>query len=113
MLRARNVTDLYLCGLAYDVCVGNFFFKKIFFLLGKSVVASTAKDAIASGYRTVLLDDCCRGVDLLDIEKTKNHIRENHGLVVDSSQVRDMVEGNDRRPELGLKLALELQNKRQ
>ncbi|XP_967306.3 nicotinamidase isoform X1 [Tribolium castaneum] len=96
LLRARNITDLYLCGLAYDVCV-----------------ASTAKDAIASGYRTVLLDDCCRGVDLLDIEKTKNFIQENHGLVVDSSQVKEMVEGNDRRPELGLKLALELQQKRQ
>ncbi|RZC14224.1 uncharacterized protein BDFB_008702, partial [Asbolus verrucosus] len=96
LLKQKNITDLYLCGVAYDVCV-----------------ASTAKDAITSGYRTVLLDDCCRGVDLLDIEKTKNFIRENHGLVVDSSEVKDMVEGNDRRPELGYKLALELKKNRQ
>jgi nicotinamidase-related amidase len=96
LLKQKNVTDLYLCGVAYDVCV-----------------ASTAKDAITSGYRTVLLDDCCRGVDLLDIEKVKTFIRESHGVIVESDQVKDMVEGNDRRPELGYKLALELKHNRQ
>lgn len=66
---------------------------------------------MTSGYRTILLDDCCRGVDLLDIEKIKNFIKENHGVVVDSSEVKSMVDGNDRRPELGYKLALELSKK--
>lgn len=94
-LRVRNITDVYVCGLAYDVCVG-----------------STAIDAQISGYRTVLLDDCCRGVDLLDIEKTKNNIIKNHGLVLNSHQIKAMVEGNDRRPELGYKLALELKKSR-
>ncbi|XP_056648040.1 nicotinamidase [Diorhabda carinulata] len=90
-LKVRNITDVYVCGVAYDVCVG-----------------ATAIDAISSGFRTILLDDCCRGVDLLDIEKTKNTVIKNHGIVVNSERVKNMVEGNDRRPELGYKLALNL-----
>lgn len=65
-------------------------------------------DALAIGYRTILLDDCSRGVDLSDIEKTKNTVITNSGVIVGSSQVKAMVEGRDRRPELGYKLAMEL-----
>lgn len=92
-LRLKNATDIYICGLAYDVCVG-----------------ATAVDALAIGYRTILLDDCSRGVDLLDIEKTKNTVIKNNGVIVNSSQVKAMVEGRDRRPELGYKLAMELKS---
>lgn len=77
------------------------------------VVGATAVDAISSGFRTILLDDCCRGVDLQDIEKTKNNVIKNHGIVVDSDRVKNMVEGNDRRPELGYKLALNLKEKQE
>lgn len=90
-LRMLKTTDVYICGLAYDVCVG-----------------ATALDALDIGYRTILVDDCSRGVDLLDIEKTKNSIVENNGIIVNSEQVKAMVEGRDRRPELGYKLAMEL-----
>ncbi|CAH1960593.1 unnamed protein product [Acanthoscelides obtectus] len=92
-LRLRGITDVYVCGIAYDVCVG-----------------ATAIDAISSGFRTILLDDCCRGVDLLNIEKTKETVIKNHGVVVNSDRVKDMVEGNDRRQELGYKLALHLKD---
>lgn len=61
-----------------------------------------------SGFRTILLDDCCRGVDLLDIEKTKENILENNGLIATSEEVEDLVKGVDRRVELGYKLALDL-----
>jgi hypothetical protein len=50
-------------------------------------VGATAADALAIGYRTVLIDDCSRGVDLKDIEKTKNTVTSNNGVIVDSSQV--------------------------
>ncbi|XP_066150729.1 nicotinamidase-like [Euwallacea fornicatus] len=90
-LKSRNITDVYVCGIAYDVCVG-----------------ATAADAIVSGFRTILLDDCCRGVDLLDIEKTKENIIKNHGIMATSDEVPDLIKGNDRRPELGYKLALNL-----
>ncbi|XP_071449344.1 uncharacterized protein Naam [Hetaerina americana] len=93
-LEQVNATDIYICGLAYDICVG-----------------ATAADALVIGYRTILVDDCCRGVDLEDIERTKRNLVSNHGVIVNSSQVKAMVEGRDRRPELGYKLALELRNK--
>jgi len=44
-------------------------------------------DALSNGYRVILLDDCCRGVDLKDIEKTKNNIMMNNGVIVESSKV--------------------------
>ncbi|XP_014206974.1 uncharacterized protein LOC106638368 [Copidosoma floridanum] len=94
-LREIGATDVFVCGVAYDVCVG-----------------ATAVDALGSGYRTVMIDDCCRGVDLVDIEKTKATIMGSHGVVVTSSQVLAMVEGKDRRPELGYKLAMEIKKSR-
>ncbi|XP_043275082.1 uncharacterized protein Naam [Venturia canescens] len=92
-LQGKGATDIYICGLAYDVCVG-----------------ATAVDALTSGYRTILIDDCSRGVDLVDIEKTKAAVISSNGVIVNSSQVKAMIEGKDRRPELGYKLALELKN---
>ncbi|XP_028048425.1 uncharacterized protein LOC105837561 [Monomorium pharaonis] len=93
-LQEKSATDIYICGLAYDVCVG-----------------ATAVDALTSGYRTILIDDCSRGVDLVDIEKTKATVIASNGVIVNSSQVKAMVEGRDRRPELGYKLALEIKQK--
>ncbi|XP_067626174.1 nicotinamidase [Eurosta solidaginis] len=92
-LKMKGTTDIYVCGLAYDVCVG-----------------ATAADALSVGYRTILIDDCCRGTDFHDIEHTKEKVISNHGVIVNSNEVRGMVEGRDRRPELGYKLAMELKN---
>lgn len=46
-LKARNVTDVFIAGLATDYCV-----------------KFTALDAVALGFRTHLLADACRGVNL-------------------------------------------------
>ncbi|XP_034836122.1 nicotinamidase [Maniola hyperantus] len=92
-LRSRGATDIYICGLAYDVCVG-----------------ATIADALAIGYRAILIDDASRGVDLADIERTKQTIVNNNGVIVESHQILAMVEGRDRRPELGYKLAMELKS---
>lgn len=70
-LKLKGITDIYVCGLAYDVCVG-----------------ATAIDAISSGYRTILVDDCCRGVDLKDIDNVKDMIANNNGIVVTSNEVK-------------------------
>lgn len=69
-LKAKQITDIYVCGLAYDICVG-----------------ATAIDAISSGYRTILLDDCCRGVDLKDIENMKERVVSTNGVIITSKQV--------------------------
>ncbi|XP_047034351.1 uncharacterized protein LOC124640575 [Helicoverpa zea] len=92
-LRHLGASDIYICGLAYDVCVG-----------------ATIADALAIGYRSILIDDASRGVDLAGIEKTKATIVNNNGVIVNTDEVLAMVEGRDRRPELGYKLAMELKN---
>lgn len=69
-LKMKGITDIYVCGLAYDVCVG-----------------ATAVDAISSGYRTILIDDCCRGVDLKDIENVKETVVSTNGVIVTSKEV--------------------------
>lgn len=75
-LKMKGITDIYVCGLAYDVCVG-----------------ATAVDAISSGYRTILLDDCCRGVDLKDIENVKETVVSTNGVIVTSKEVSLKVDG--------------------
>lgn len=93
-LRSRGVTDVFTCGIAYDYCVG-----------------STAVDALRAGYRTVLIEDASRGVDLESIEKMRKRFTDLGGIIVDSSEVQGLVSGRDRRPELGYKLANELKRK--
>ena len=46
-LKERNLKELYVCGLATDFCV-----------------AWTALDARAAGFRTTVLEDACRAIDL-------------------------------------------------
>ncbi|KAF2903671.1 hypothetical protein ILUMI_02512 [Ignelater luminosus] len=90
-LKEKNITDLYICGVAYDVCV-----------------YATALDSIEFGYRTIVIDDCCRGMDLNAIEEAKNDILKNNGIIINSHEVKAMVEGRDRKPELGYYLAMQL-----
>jgi len=52
------------------------------------ISGATVADALSIGYRTILIDDCCRGVDLNDIEKTKNNVVKNHGVIVQSNEVK-------------------------
>ena len=92
------------------------------------ILASTAYHAIELGFRTVLIEDCSRGIRDESINSTFEKVKASHGCVVHSSEVREgggsvvirpltealwqvkaMVQGRDRRPELGYKLALEVQ----
>jgi nicotinamidase-related amidase len=52
-----------------------------------SVSGATAIDAISAGYRTILIDDCCRGVDLKDIEGTKDTVTNSNGVIVTTKEV--------------------------
>lgn len=54
----------------------------------KNFSGATATDALSAGYRTILIDDCCRGVDLQDIEATKESVLNSHGVIVHSKEVR-------------------------
>ncbi|XP_064112257.1 uncharacterized protein LOC135219421 [Macrobrachium nipponense] len=93
-LQKKNVTDVFVCGIATDVCV-----------------AYTAKHALEEGYRTMLIDDACRGVCDDDIKATMEHTVASNGLVVQSTQVKSLASGRDRPPVLAYRLALELAKK--
>ena len=89
-MKDKNVTDLYVCGLAYDVCVGKifwFFSTTLYLKLILSIPGATAKHSLEHGYRTVLIDDACRGVSLEDILCTRDTLTEDNAVVVHSSQV--------------------------
>uniref|UniRef100_T1JPC2 nicotinamidase n=1 Tax=Strigamia maritima TaxID=126957 RepID=T1JPC2_STRMM len=90
-LRDRNITDVYVCGLAFDVCV-----------------AHTAFHAIEHGFRTTLIDDACRGVSEEGVERTVARVKQNYGVVTTSEKVYSMVLAKDRRPELGYQAALQV-----
>lgn len=102
LLKQKGITDIYVCGLAYDVCVGEYLHSAtcehwkilkqsswlFLFLSFPCSLGATALDSLSAGYRTVLIDDCCRGVDVTDIEATKEGILTNHGVIVQSKEVR-------------------------
>ncbi|XP_029041447.1 nicotinamidase-like [Osmia bicornis bicornis] len=74
ILRKSGVTHVFVCGLAYDVCV-----------------KATCLDGLRLGYALAVIDDCCRGVDTNNIETTKELIIENGGLITDSNTVLSLV----------------------
>ncbi|KAL5012845.1 hypothetical protein ScPMuIL_011396 [Solemya velum] len=87
-LSKRGVTDVYLCGLAYDICVG-----------------SSGLHSVEHGFRTILIEDACRGVDLGDIDRMRKELNKRGVLHVNSCKVKDIVEAHDRPPNLALKMA--------
>lgn len=89
-----GASDVYVNGLAYDVCV-----------------AATAVDSLDLGYRTILIADASRGVSEDGVQTANDKIKEKNGVIVDAAQVKNMVMGVDRRPELGVFLAKQFQKK--
>jgi nicotinamidase/pyrazinamidase len=69
-LRDRNVTDVYVCGLAGDYCV-----------------YYTAIDAISEGFTTYFLSDATRSIDDSVFEKAKADILAKGGKMITSSQI--------------------------
>lgn len=67
-------THLYVCGIAYDICV-----------------KETCLDGLRLGYRLAVIDDCCRGVNPNDITAAKASITKNGGLIASSDRVLSFV----------------------
>lgn len=83
LLSNVNISDVYVCGIAYDFCV-----------------KATALDANSYGYRTVLIDDACRGTDEVKIIEAKKSLIKRGSIIVNADRVLAMVKGRDRRGEL-------------
>ncbi|XP_011868473.1 PREDICTED: nicotinamidase-like [Vollenhovia emeryi] len=74
ILTAAGATHLYVCGLAYDVCVKH-----------------TCLGGLRLGYRLAVIDDCCRGVKPDGVTVAKKLITENGGLVTHTDRVLSLV----------------------
>ncbi|CAL7939563.1 unnamed protein product [Xylocopa violacea] len=84
ILRKSAVTHVYVCGLAYDVCV-----------------KATCMDGLRLGYALAVIDDCCRGVNSNNTEAAKKLICENGGLVTNSDDVLAFVNDGKRSLVMG------------
>ena len=69
-LLKRGVTDVYVGGLAYDVCV-----------------RYTAEDSAQFGFNTSVIRDACRGVDLATIADTEQLFQKIGVKLVQSSHI--------------------------
>lgn len=69
-LRDRNVTDVFVCGLAGDYCV--------FF---------TAKDALGEGFNTAIINDAVRSISAEGYEEAKRKIIATGGKVIESGMI--------------------------
>ncbi len=72
-LKEQKVTDLYFCGLATDYCV-----------------KFSALDALKLGFRTFVVEDACRGVDVRpgDVERALAQIKSRGAEIVRSDQLK-------------------------
>jgi nicotinamidase/pyrazinamidase len=69
-LKGKQVTDVYIAGLAADYCV-----------------YYTAKDALHEGFATFIIEDAVRAIDQQGFEKAKADIINKGGKIVQSSFV--------------------------
>ncbi|XP_071787032.1 uncharacterized protein [Asterias amurensis] len=88
-LRQRAITDVYVCGLAYDLCAG-----------------STAMDAQSLGYRTMVVEDATRCVCHEKTRAMEQGLLNAGCLVGKASEVPAMVSMQTRPPRWGLVAAL-------
>jgi nicotinamidase/pyrazinamidase len=81
-LKEKKVTDVYVLGLATDYCV-----------------KFTALDAVGLGFKTWLIEDACRGVDLKpgDVQKAIEEMKEAGVKVVKSKDVAASKPSNSRK----------------
>jgi nicotinamidase/pyrazinamidase len=71
-LKSRGATEVYVCGLATDYCV-----------------KATALDAVSLGFKTFLVEDACRGVELGDgdVRRALDEMRRAGGAVIRSDSI--------------------------
>ncbi|ASV74311.1 Nicotinamidase [Thermogutta terrifontis] len=76
-LQENNVTRIFVCGLATDYCV-----------------KWTCLDGAELGYQTFLLEDACRGVELMpgDVERSLRQLREAGVTIVSSADLSSILE---------------------
>lgn len=77
-LLKRGVTDVYVCGLAFDVCV-----------------KYSAVDSAEQGFRTYVIEDGCRGVTCEGIAKAKEEFAKNGVILLQSHKVGQVIKAHE------------------
>ncbi|CAD5112592.1 DgyrCDS1805 [Dimorphilus gyrociliatus] len=90
-LTKRGITDVYVCGLAYDVCV-----------------SSTAIHSIEHGFRTLIVEDACRGLKVNTINQMKDRFLRKGGMIIQSWEVQPIAGAKKRPVTLGYQAALNI-----
>ncbi|XP_043590491.1 nicotinamidase-like [Bombus pyrosoma] len=88
ILKKEGVDYVFVCGLAYDICV-----------------KATCLDGLRLGYAIAIVDDCCCGIAESDTEETKQLILENGGLITNSNDVIAMTNEGKKSLVLAHKIA--------
>ena len=86
MILEEGCTDVYVCGIATDVCVGIQLMSP-YCGLNNRFSASTAFHANELGFRTILIDDCSRGIKEENIASTFSKLKTEFACVVQSTEV--------------------------
>lgn len=73
-LQERNVNQVFIVGIATDVCV-----------------FSTALHAVENGYRTFIIEDACRGVDEASIGQRLEELAKQHCSIIQSTDVKNFI----------------------
>ncbi|CAF3411233.1 unnamed protein product [Rotaria socialis] len=74
-LKESNVTHVFIVGIATDVCV-----------------YSTALHAVENGYKTYIVEDACRGVDIGNINLRLDELIKRNCIVIQSGDVKTRLE---------------------
>lgn len=69
-LSTRNIDDVFFCGLALDYCV-----------------AASAIDSAKAGFTTFVIEDACRGIDQLEIERRRNEMLDCGIFLINSDTI--------------------------
>ena len=80
---------MYVCGIATDVCVGELasvWSGVTVFVLNYFPIASTAYHANELGFRTILIDNCSRGINENNINGVFAKLKNEFACVVQSSE---------------------------
>lgn len=76
VLRSKGVETILICGVATNVCV-----------------ETTARDGFNLNYNVILIEDCCGAFSHEEHTSTLRNIRNYFGIVADSRNLWEMVEG--------------------
>uniref|UniRef100_A0A915A921 nicotinamidase n=1 Tax=Parascaris univalens TaxID=6257 RepID=A0A915A921_PARUN len=77
VLRSEAIDAIFVCGLAYDVCV-----------------AATANDGVELGFLTALIADCSKGLNTFEMERVNKELSQKSVPVLNSDRVHRIVADN-------------------